>query len=71
MAFPSYKNLNLVAVSKDIQTYWENALTFEASMSTREGRPPYIFFEGPPSANGLPGYSPRDGTRNQRHFLSL
>ena len=55
MAFPSYKNLNLVAVSKDIQAYWENALTFEASMSTREGRPPYIFFEGPPSANGLPG----------------
>jgi isoleucyl-tRNA synthetase len=55
MAFPSYKNLNLVAVSKDIQTYWENTLTFEASVSTREGRPPYIFFEGPPSANGLPG----------------
>ena len=55
MAFPSYKNLNLVAVSKDIQTYWENALTFEASVSTREGRPPFIFFEGPPSANGLPG----------------
>ena len=55
MAFPSYKNLNLVAVSKDIQTYWENAMTFEASVSTREGRPPYIFFEGPPSANGLPG----------------
>ena len=55
MAFPSYKNLNLVAVSKDIQTYWENALTFEASVSTREGRPPYIFYEGPPSANGLPG----------------
>ena len=55
MAFPSYKNLNLVAVSKDIQAYWENSLTFEASVSTREGRPPYIFFEGPPSANGLPG----------------
>ncbi len=55
MAFPSYKNLNLVAVSKDIQTYWETALTFEASVSTREWRPPYIFFEGHPSANGLPG----------------
>ncbi len=55
MAFPSYKNLNLVAVSKDIQNYWENELTFEASVSTREGRPPFIFFEGPPSANGLPG----------------
>ena len=30
-------------------------MTFEASVGTREGRPPYIFYEGPPSANGLPG----------------
>ena len=55
MAFPSYKNLDLVSISKDIQRYWERELTFEASVSTREGRPPFIFFEGPPSANGLPG----------------
>ncbi|MEE3020528.1 MAG: isoleucine--tRNA ligase, partial [Bacteroidota bacterium] len=55
MAFPSYKNLDLVSISKDIQRYWERELTFEASVSTREGRPPYIFYEGPPSANGLPG----------------
>ena len=55
MAFPSYKNLDLVSVSKDIQRYWERELTFEASVSTREGRPPFIFYEGPPSANGLPG----------------
>ncbi len=55
MAFPSYKNLDLVSVSKDIQRYWESELTFEASVSTREGRPQYIFYEGPPSANGLPG----------------
>ena len=55
MAFPSYKNLDLVSISKDIQCYWERELTFEASVSTREGRPPFIFYEGPPSANGLPG----------------
>ena len=55
MAFPSYKNLDLVSISKDIQRYWERELTFEASVSTREGRPPFIFYEGPPSANGLPG----------------
>ena len=55
MAFPSYKNLDLVAVAKEIQSSWEKELTFEASVSTREGRPPYIFYEGPPSANGLPG----------------
>ena len=54
MAFPSYKNLNLVRF-QGYPTYWENELTFEASVGTREGRPQYIFFEGPPSANGLPG----------------
>lgn len=55
MAFPSYKNLNLAELSKEVQTYWEENMTFEASVGTREGRPPYIFYEGPPSANGLPG----------------
>ena len=55
MAFASYKNLDLVSISKDIQRYWERELTFEASVSTREGRPHFIFYEGPPSANGLPG----------------
>jgi isoleucyl-tRNA synthetase len=55
MKFPSYSNLNLPKVSKEIQEFWKQQLTFEASVHTREGRPPYVFFEGPPSANGLPG----------------
>ncbi|MGD1998226.1 MAG: isoleucine--tRNA ligase [Flavobacteriaceae bacterium] len=55
MKFPSYSNLNLPKISKEIQEFWQQQMTFEASVHTREGRPPYVFFEGPPSANGLPG----------------
>jgi isoleucyl-tRNA synthetase len=55
MKFPSYSNLNLPKISKEIQEFWKQQMTFEASVHTREGRPPYVFFEGPPSANGLPG----------------
>jgi isoleucyl-tRNA synthetase len=53
--FPEYKGLNLPNVAKEILAYWEENDIFEKSISTREGKPPYVFFEGPPSANGLPG----------------
>ncbi|MEQ6124911.1 isoleucine--tRNA ligase [Pseudotenacibaculum sp. MALMAid0570] len=53
--FPEYKGLNLPNVAKEILQYWEENNIFEKSISTREGKPPYVFFEGPPSANGLPG----------------
>jgi len=53
--FPEYKGLNLPNVAKEILAYWEANDVFEKSISTREGKPPYVFFEGPPSANGLPG----------------
>jgi len=53
--FPEYKGLNLPNVAKEILSYWEENDIFEKSISTREGKPPYVFFEGPPSANGLPG----------------
>ena len=53
--FPEYKGLNLPNVAKEILQYWEDNDVFEKSISTREGKPPYVFFEGPPSANGLPG----------------
>ncbi len=53
--FPEYKGLNLSNVAKEILQYWEENNIFEKSISTREGKPPYVFFEGPPSANGLPG----------------
>ncbi|WP_111682512.1 isoleucine--tRNA ligase [Winogradskyella tangerina] len=53
--FPEYKGLNLPKVAVEIGNYWEEHNIFEKSVSTREGKAPYVFFEGPPSANGLPG----------------
>lgn len=55
MNFPDYKGLNLPNVAAEIIKEWEENRIFEKSVSTREGKPPYVFFEGPPSANGLPG----------------
>ncbi|RZN84709.1 MAG: isoleucine--tRNA ligase [Winogradskyella sp.] len=53
--FPEYKGLNLPNVADEISNYWEANDIFNKSVTTREGKPPYVFFEGPPSANGLPG----------------
>ncbi|WP_431133444.1 isoleucine--tRNA ligase [Psychroserpens mesophilus] len=53
--FPEYKGLDLPKVAEDILNYWEEHNIFEKSISTREGNKPFVFFEGPPSANGLPG----------------
>ncbi|BAO75818.1 isoleucine--tRNA ligase [Winogradskyella sp. PG-2] len=53
--FPEYKGLNLPKVAEEIGNYWEANNIFDKSVSTREGKLPYVFFEGPPSANGLPG----------------
>ncbi|WP_044400701.1 isoleucine--tRNA ligase [Lacinutrix sp. Hel_I_90] len=53
--FPEYKGLNLPNVAEEILAYWEANNIFEKSVTTRENAEPYVFFEGPPSANGLPG----------------
>jgi isoleucyl-tRNA synthetase len=53
--FPEYKGLNLSKVADEIGDYWQENNIFDKSVTTREGKPPYVFFEGPPSANGLPG----------------
>ncbi|NQY00542.1 MAG: isoleucine--tRNA ligase [Flavobacteriaceae bacterium] len=53
--FPEYKGLNLPKIAEELLAYWEENSIFEKSVSSREGKPPYVFFEGPPSANGLPG----------------
>jgi isoleucyl-tRNA synthetase len=55
MKFPEYKGLDLPKVAEDILKYWQENNIFEKSVSTREGHQPFVFFEGPPSANGLPG----------------
>ena len=53
--FNEYKGLNLPALSKEVLAQWEEENLFEKSVSTREGHPQFLFFEGPPSANGKPG----------------
>ena len=53
--FPEYKGLDLPNVADEILNYWQENNIFEKSVSTREGNEPFVFFEGPPSANGLPG----------------
>jgi len=53
--FPEYKELDLSLTGKEITDHWEKNDCFEKSISMREGNEPYIFYEGPPSANGMPG----------------
>ncbi|RIJ48572.1 isoleucine--tRNA ligase [Maribellus luteus] len=53
--FQEYKQLDLSQINKDVLERWENDDTFHKSISTREGHPTFVFYEGPPSANGMPG----------------
>lgn len=53
--FPEYKGLDLPNIASEILEYWQQNNIFEKSVTTREGSEPYVFYEGPPSANGLPG----------------
>ena len=55
MKFAGYKGLNLPKVAKEELHFWKKHNIFEKSVSTREGNPSYVFYEGPPSANGMPG----------------
>ncbi|MFN8438416.1 MAG: isoleucine--tRNA ligase [Cytophagales bacterium] len=53
--YPEYKELNLPNISESVLKYWSENQVFDQSISTREGKPSFTFFEGPPSANGTPG----------------
>ena len=55
MKFTEYKGIDLPKVADEVLKYWEDNDIFEKSISEREGNTPFVFFEGPPSANGLPG----------------
>ncbi|MBQ6286701.1 MAG: isoleucine--tRNA ligase [Bacteroidales bacterium] len=55
MTFKEYKGLDLVSVGNEVLERWKKNRAFEKSLELREGAPEYIFFEGPPSANGKPG----------------
>ena len=53
--FPEYKGLDLSSINKTVLKEWERNDTFKESLKQREGHPSYVFYEGPPSANGMPG----------------
>lgn len=53
--FTEYKGLDLPNVAGEVLEFWKKENVFEKSVNTREGKPQYVFYEGPPSANGLPG----------------
>ena len=53
--FPEYNSFNLSEVNKEVLAGWNERGLFEQSIKEREGCPTFVFFEGPPSANGLPG----------------
>ena len=53
--YTEYKQLNLPSISEEILAKWKKEGTFEKSVELREGKTPFVFYEGPPSANGMPG----------------
>lgn len=53
--FPEYGQLNLTQIAKEELAFWKSDKTFEKSITTREGNVTFLFYEGPPSANGQPG----------------
>src|SRR5882762_3576125 len=53
--YPEYKSLNLPEIDQQILRFWKEHKIFEKSVSTRQGKQPFVFYEGPPSANGMPG----------------
>ena len=55
MKFKEYKGLDLAGIAADVLGEWDARDTFHKSITTREGHPTFVFYEGPPSANGMPG----------------
>ena len=55
LKYKEYQQLNLPNIGKEILEKWNSEKSFEKSVSIREGHQPFVFFEGPPSANGMPG----------------
>lgn len=53
--FNEYKNLDLTAIADSVSKFWNEGDVFRKSVEIREGKPEFVFYEGPPSANGMPG----------------
>ena len=55
MAYNEYKQLNLTKIGEDVRRYWEDNAIFEKGQKLAEGHPAFVFYDGPPSANGKQG----------------
>ncbi len=55
LSYPEFSGLNLPAIEAEILEKWNREQAFEKSVSLRSGKQPFVFYEGPPSANGMPG----------------
>lgn len=55
LKYPEEKGLNLPKIASEIEKFWSESSVFEKSVTEREGAETFVFYEGPPSANGLPG----------------
>ncbi|MBN3036590.1 MAG: isoleucine--tRNA ligase [Bacteroidales bacterium] len=55
LKYPEYRKLDLTAIGSEIREYWKEHRTFQKSVEIRRGSRPFVFYEGPPSANGIPG----------------
>ena len=53
--FAEYSKLDLSNVNKEVLKKWQDGDIFHKSLEIREGHPSFVFYEGPPSANGMPG----------------
>jgi isoleucyl-tRNA synthetase len=53
--YPEYKNPDYAKIAQEVLNYWQENQVFEKSVSTRQGKETFTFYEGPPSANGTPG----------------
>ncbi|MBS1585365.1 MAG: isoleucine--tRNA ligase [Bacteroidetes bacterium] len=53
--YKEFKGLNMPSIEQEIMAMWKEGRVFEASVNNREGSEPFVFYEGPPSANGMPG----------------
>ncbi|PLW97290.1 MAG: isoleucine--tRNA ligase [Marinilabiliales bacterium] len=55
MKYKEYKQLNLTKIANEVRAFWEENDIFKKSLDIRKGNQPFVFYEGPPSANGVPG----------------
>jgi len=55
MKYQEYKGLNMPAIERELLARWKKDRSFEKSVEQRDGAEPFVFYEGPPSANGMPG----------------